>query len=270
MKRVVGIGVVQEHVLTGLVEAVLDAQIDAFDDVHRQGRRRADHVGVVTEDDAFVVGVLDAEIEGEGAADVRPDVADDRPQIEIVAAVQGPVAGGGLGFMLVADLIVASESATFSSRYSDVGLTPDCGVSWLLPESIGARRALELVLTRRTLTAAEAHEWGLVNEVVAPEAVADRFSSAYLLAVASKLVQDVASLRERARAARKPLATLTLKTEIRFATPASRQAFTEELAAAIAGLVAKHHDAQDEGGRRFALVVGAHPVPLPESAEPPP
>ncbi|GAA1058263.1 enoyl-CoA hydratase [Agromyces luteolus] len=89
----------------------------------------------------------------------------------IVAAVQGPVAGGGLGFMLVADVIVASERATFASRYSDVGLTPDCGVSTLLPEAVGVRRALELTLTSRTLSAAEALDWGLVAEVVAPEAL---------------------------------------------------------------------------------------------------
>ncbi|MBT2497477.1 enoyl-CoA hydratase/isomerase family protein [Agromyces sp. ISL-38] len=89
----------------------------------------------------------------------------------IVAAVQGPVAGGGLGFMLVADLVIASERATFASRYADVGLTPDCGVSTLLPEAVGTRRALELTLTSRTLSAAEAFDWGLVTEVVAPEAL---------------------------------------------------------------------------------------------------
>ncbi|MET0974318.1 MAG: enoyl-CoA hydratase/isomerase family protein [Leifsonia sp.] len=92
----------------------------------------------------------------------------------IVAAVQGAVAGGGLGFMLCADVIVASEAATFASKYSDIGLTPDCGVSTLLPEAIGMRRALELVLTSRRLSAAEALDWGLVTEVVAADAVADR------------------------------------------------------------------------------------------------
>ena len=92
----------------------------------------------------------------------------------IVAAVQGAVAGGGLGYMLVADVIVASERATFASRYSDIGLTPDCGVSTLLPEAVGVRRALELTLTSRTLTAAEALDWGLVAEVVAPDALAAR------------------------------------------------------------------------------------------------
>ena len=92
----------------------------------------------------------------------------------IVAAVQGPVAGGGLGFMLVADLVVASEHATFASRYADVALTPDCGVSTLLPEAIGTRRALELTLTARTLSSAEALDWGLIAEVVAPDALEAR------------------------------------------------------------------------------------------------
>lgn len=92
----------------------------------------------------------------------------------IVAAVQGPVAGGGLGFMLVADLIIASERATFASRYADVALTPDCGVSTLLPEAVGTRRALELTLTSRTLSAAEALDWGLVAEVVAHEELTAR------------------------------------------------------------------------------------------------
>ncbi|ANJ28356.1 enoyl-CoA hydratase/isomerase family protein [Agromyces aureus] len=92
----------------------------------------------------------------------------------IVAAVQGPVAGGGLGFMLVADVIVASDRATFASRYADIGLTPDCGVSTLLPEAVGTRRALELTLTSRTLSAAEALDWGLVTEVVPADEVAGR------------------------------------------------------------------------------------------------
>lgn len=92
----------------------------------------------------------------------------------IVAAVQGTVVGGGLGFMLVADVIVASERASFASKYADIGLTPDCGVSTLLPDAVGTRHALELLLTPRTLSAAEALEWGLVTEVVAADAVADR------------------------------------------------------------------------------------------------
>ena len=92
----------------------------------------------------------------------------------IVAAVQGVVAGGGLGFMLVADYIVAGDQARFVSKYADIGLTPDCGVSTLLPQAIGARRALELLLTDRMLSAADALDWGLVAEVVPASGLAER------------------------------------------------------------------------------------------------
>ncbi|MBN9187687.1 MAG: enoyl-CoA hydratase/isomerase family protein, partial [Microbacterium sp.] len=63
----------------------------------------------------------------------------------IVAAVQGAVAGGGLGLMLAADYIVASDQARFVSKYANIGLTPDLGVSTLLPAAIGQRRALQLL-----------------------------------------------------------------------------------------------------------------------------
>jgi 2-(1,2-epoxy-1,2-dihydrophenyl)acetyl-CoA isomerase len=58
--------------------------------------------------------------------------------------------------------------------YSGVGLTPDCGVSWLRPRAVGQQRALELALTGRVLSATEARDWGLVNEVAPDEAVTDK------------------------------------------------------------------------------------------------
>jgi 2-(1,2-epoxy-1,2-dihydrophenyl)acetyl-CoA isomerase len=94
--------------------------------------------------------------------------------VPIAAAVQGAVAGGGLGLMLVADHIVASESATFASRYADVGLTPDLGVTTFLPRAIGERRALQLLLTDLVLDARTALEWGLVSEVASPDRVSGR------------------------------------------------------------------------------------------------
>lgn len=84
----------------------------------------------------------------------------------VVAAVHGAVAGGGLGLLLTADYIVAGSAAKFVSKYANIGLTPDLGVSTLLPAAIGQRRALQLLLQDRTLSAAEAHEWGLVAEVI--------------------------------------------------------------------------------------------------------
>lgn len=92
----------------------------------------------------------------------------------IVAAVQGAVAGGGLGLMLVADHIVAADTAGFASRYANIGLTPDLGVSALLPRAIGERRALHLLLTDTTIDAPTALAWGLVSEVIPVEQLARR------------------------------------------------------------------------------------------------
>ena len=102
---------------------------------------------------------------------IRTWALSDKP---IVAAVQGAVAGGGLGLMLSADYIVAADSAKFVSKYANIGLTPDLGVSTLLPAAIGQRRALQLLLQDRTLSAAEALDWGLVAEVVPAAEVAAR------------------------------------------------------------------------------------------------
>lgn len=106
-----------------------------------------------------------AEVIGEG---IRVFV---ESAVPVVAAVQGVVAGGGLGLMLSADYIVAAEGAKFVSRYANIGLTPDLGVSTLLPAAVGQRRALRLLLQDVTLTAAEALEWGLVAEA-SPDAAA--------------------------------------------------------------------------------------------------
>ncbi|MFC8360069.1 enoyl-CoA hydratase/isomerase family protein [Streptomyces griseorubiginosus] len=89
----------------------------------------------------------------------------------VVAAVRGAVAGAGLALMLSCDVIVSAASTRFLLAYADVGLTPDCGVSYLLPRAIGQQRALELALTGRVLSAEEAREWGLVTEVVNEEFV---------------------------------------------------------------------------------------------------
>ncbi|WP_116202524.1 enoyl-CoA hydratase/isomerase family protein [Amycolatopsis circi] len=89
----------------------------------------------------------------------------------VVAAVQGAVAGAGLAFVLNADIVVAAHSTKFRMAYSGIGLTPDCGVSYLLPRAVGIQRALELALAGRTLTADEARDWGLVTQVVEDDAL---------------------------------------------------------------------------------------------------
>lgn len=83
----------------------------------------------------------------------------------VVAAVQGAVAGAGLAVMLSADLVVTQVGTKFVFAYPGVGLTPDCGVSWLLPRAIGQQRALGFALRNAPVTAETALEWGLVTEV---------------------------------------------------------------------------------------------------------
>ncbi len=105
--------------------------------------------------------------------------------VPIVAAVHGSVAGGGLGLMLTADYVVAAEGTRFLSAYAKVGLTPDLGVSTLLPAAIGERRALQLLLTDGVLDAHQAREWGLVAEVVPDASARAAEIAAYWLSGAS-------------------------------------------------------------------------------------
>ena len=83
----------------------------------------------------------------------------------IVAGVKGAVAGAGLAFILNADVVIAGRSTVFTLAFSRIGLTPDSGVSYLLPRVVGLRRALDLAVRERILTADEALEWQLVTEV---------------------------------------------------------------------------------------------------------
>lgn len=117
----------------------------------------------------------------------------------VVVGVQGAVAGAGLAVMLSGDLVVAGASTRFVAAYAGVGLTPDCGLSWLLPRAVGQQRAAELLLTGRALGAEEAQDWGLVTRVVDDPAVeaealalAEQLAAgpAYALGQARRLLRD--------------------------------------------------------------------------------
>jgi 2-(1,2-epoxy-1,2-dihydrophenyl)acetyl-CoA isomerase len=84
----------------------------------------------------------------------------------VVAAVHGAAAGAGLSLTCACDLVVAAESARFSMAYSNAGLTPDGSSTYYLPRLVGFKRAMELTLTNRQLSAQEAMEWGIVTRVV--------------------------------------------------------------------------------------------------------
>lgn len=92
-------------------------------------------------------------------------------KMPIVSAVQGPAAGIGMSLALMADIVIAGESAYFLQAFRNIGLIPDGGITWLLPRLIGLARAMELSLMAERLPAAKALEWGLINRVVADEAL---------------------------------------------------------------------------------------------------
>lgn len=89
----------------------------------------------------------------------------------LVVAVRGGAAGGGLGLVCAADIALAAEDAVFALGYARLGLTADGGTSWYLPRLLGLRRAQEMFLLNRRLTAAEALEWGLVTRVLPADEV---------------------------------------------------------------------------------------------------
>ena len=95
-----------------------------------------------------------------------------RMDAPLICSVNGTAAGAGMSLALIGDLTLASESARFTMSYSRVALTPDCSATYYLPRLVGFRRALELSLTNRMLSAAEAEAWGLINRVVAKDALA--------------------------------------------------------------------------------------------------
>jgi DNA-binding transcriptional ArsR family regulator len=121
-------------------------------------------------------------------------------------------------------------------------------------------------LTERVVRSS-AHSYVLSPAVLganAPEpARVDRLSAAYLVAVAARLVREVGELAGRAEASGRSLPTLTLDTELRFASAADRAAFTAELAEAVTRLVGRYHVAGSAEGRTHRLVVAAHPLPRP-------
>jgi len=131
-----------------------------------------------------------------------------------------------------------------------------------LVELVGRRRrgnctARILRATARAYVISPAALGGVAAD---PASVKDRFSAAYLLAVTASTLRDVGELDERAQKAGKRLATLTLETEVRFASAEARGAFADELAGAVARLVSQYHDAQAPAGRSFRFVVAGHPA----------
>jgi 2-(1,2-epoxy-1,2-dihydrophenyl)acetyl-CoA isomerase len=92
----------------------------------------------------------------------------------VIAAVNGAAAGAGMSFACACDLRIAADAAVFVPAFVNIGLVPDSGGTFFVTRLLGYARAFEWLCTGRRLSAAEAHDWGLVNEVVAADALAAR------------------------------------------------------------------------------------------------
>jgi 2-(1,2-epoxy-1,2-dihydrophenyl)acetyl-CoA isomerase len=91
----------------------------------------------------------------------------------VVTAINGPCAGAGVGLAAVGDIALAEPAAHFTMAYSRIGLSPDGGATWLLPRLVGMRRAQEMALTNRRVSADEAAAMGLITRVVSPGALGE-------------------------------------------------------------------------------------------------
>ena len=129
----------------------------------------------------------------------------------VIAAVNGAAAGAGLSLACACDVRLASDAATFVPAFVNIGLIPDSGGTFFLTRLIGPARAFEWMSSGRRLTAAEAHAWGLVSEVVDADSLAAR---------AAELAQSYAHLPTRGIGMTKrlfdraPLATLEEQLEL--------------------------------------------------------
>ena len=94
-------------------------------------------------------------------------------EVPLIAAVNGPAMGLGCDIAGLADIRIASDRASFGVPFLKLGIIPGDGGSWLLPRNVGYARAAEMLFTARSIDAATAEQWGLVNRVVAHEALMD-------------------------------------------------------------------------------------------------
>lgn len=150
-----------------------------FVDVLREADESADvRVVVLTGcDPAFTSGVDAKQLLGD--PDYTPLPTDPATALRgmatpTIAAVNGSCVSGGLEIALACSIIVASERALFADTHARLGLTPGWGLSTELPAAVGVWRARQLALTGLPIDAQTAYEWGLVGEVIAHDALAER------------------------------------------------------------------------------------------------
>ena len=118
----------------------------------------------------------------------------------VIAAVNGAAAGAGMSFACACDIRIASDAAVFVPAFVNIGLVPDSGGTFFVTRLLGYARAFEWLCSGRRLSAAQAHAWGLVSEVVEAEAFPARAAElgATLAALPTKAIGMTKRLLDRA------------------------------------------------------------------------
>ena len=129
--------------------------------------------------------------------------------VPVVAGVQGAVAGAGIGLVGACDIVICARATKIRPAYGALGFSPDGGTSWALARSLGAPRALDLMLTNGALTAAEAHLNGLVARLVEDEDL-----RATAVAVAHEIAEGPIRAMVRTRALVRGAAIRTLEEQL--------------------------------------------------------
>jgi len=124
----------------------------------------------------------------------------------VVAAVNGYAFGGGLEIVLACDMVVAVEGAKMGLPEITLGLIPGGGGTQRLPAKIGLNRANEMLMTGRTVTAEELHDWGLVNAVY-PKSDYDEKVAAYARQLVGKSPEALRMLKQLSRLGAGPMDT---------------------------------------------------------------
>jgi 2-(1,2-epoxy-1,2-dihydrophenyl)acetyl-CoA isomerase len=158
-----------------------------------------------------------------------------RMEKPLLTVVNGAAAGAGFSLAVLGDIVLCSSNATFTLAYPAIGLTPDGGMTWLLPRLVGLRKAQEMMLLNRRITAGEALAMGLVTRVVDDAGLHDEAST-----VAQKLASSATSALGSARKLLIQSSTTSLETQLEHESRSiAAQASTAEGREGIAAFLEK-------------------------------
>ena len=153
----------------------------------------------------------------------------------VIIAVNGVAAGAGMSMACMGDIVIAAESAKFTMAYTRIGLSPDGGATYFLPRLVGLRKAIDLAITNRLLSAQEALDMGIVTRVVPDSQVISGAKSAAAMIAASPIKALGASKRLMYSGFNE-----TLETQLELESQSlSEMAQTPETREAIAGFFSK-------------------------------